>query len=638
MISTKGTRNKIRGIAFSTMMLLLLLSVIVSSQNTFVNTVYADHNDDNDNNKVKNRSLINDISDQVIDTRSDKENIQNILQLMQTQIAQTSGQDKATKTINLINSIINLNPNGPLSQSLLYLSKQQAIGNINSVNEAAVQVATRVASGNEDIGQIINQASSHTEQVISSQSPSSLSSPSSSSSSLQLSTAQLPSPSPSPPPQAPHLLADNNTPPIADAGHSADRTVNEGSLVTLDGSASHDPDGNPITFAWTQMSGPPVQLSTPNQATSSFTAPSNLQADTTISFKLTVADSSGLSNFDTVSILVRHTATPPPPPTETAPIAVVGPDQTLNESSVVTLDGSASHDPDGDPITFAWDQTSGPPVQLSTPNQAKTSFTAPSNLQEDATMFFKLTVTDKTGLSDSMVQKITVKRSTSPPPPPENGTEQIYTAKPGGRVFTKMNPSGSNCDQSGIRFNLVNEHTLVDRESTWVFTLDNDPLSCTTNDHWSPKIGSHGSTGEGSGLYEASVPYKGGFKSMRSEGPHPQYHPCSGYSHGDVPPMPKGKPIGVKTASWRIPNGVHVEFWYDFTGGGKGPWIKYASLDDTLPGHCNGDSITGPIGINGTLIGPAPAQDSMRMNGADAMYIGGSIVELTAGQTSKGSV
>ena len=60
-----------------------------------------------------------------------------------------------------------------------------------------------------------------------------------------------------------------------------------------------------------------------------------------------------------------------------------------------------------------------------------------------------------------------------------------------------------------------------------------------------------------------------------------------------LPPMPKGKPIGIKTASWRIPNGIHVEFWYDFTGGGKGPWVKYASLDDTLPGHCNGGSIIG---------------------------------------------
>jgi hypothetical protein len=102
--------------------------------------------------------------------------------------------------------------------------------------------------------------------------------------------------------------------------------------------------------------------------------------------------------------------------------------------------------------------------------------------------------------------------------------------------------------------------------------------------------------------------------------------------------MPKGKPVGIKFAQWRIPNGVHIEFWYDFTGGGKGPWIKYASMDDTLPGHCNGGSIKGPIGMNGELIGPAKAQDTMRMNGGDATYITGSIVELAPGQTPKGSI
>ncbi|MFL6419892.1 MAG: hypothetical protein ACJ71P_10835 [Nitrososphaeraceae archaeon] len=221
---------------------------------------------------------------------------------------------------------------------------------------------------------------------------------------------------------------------------------------------------------------------------------------------------------------------------------------------------------------------------------------------------------------------------------PSNTSSQIYTPKPAGAVFTLMNTSGGNCKSAGIRFNIANEHTLVDRESTWIFTLDNNATSCTNKPWWSPKIGSHGSTDEPSGLYEASVPYSGGFYLMRTEGPHPQYYLCSGYQHGNVPPMPKGKPIGIKTASWKIPNGVHAEWWYDFTGGGKGPWIKYASIDDTLPGHCNGGSITGPIGMNGTLIGPAPAQDSMRMNGADATYISGSIVELTAGQTPKGSV
>ena len=230
----------------------------------------------------------------------------------------------------------------------------------------------------------------------------------------------------------------------------------------------------------------------------------------------------------------------------------------------------------------------------------------------------------------------------APPTPFSNqlGFTQIYTPKPGGRVFTAMDISGENCDSDGVRFNIANEHTLVDRESTWIFILNNNnnPQSCTDKPWWSPKIGSHGDDNQASGLYEASVPYDGGFKSMRTEGPHPQYHPCSDYQYVNIPPIPQRKSIGIKTAQWRISDGVHVEFWYDFTGGGKGPWIKYASLDDTLPGHCNGGSITGPIGMDGTLIGPAPAQDTMRLNGADVTYISGSIVELVAGQTPKGSV
>lgn len=109
------------------------------------------------------------------------------------------------------------------------------------------------------------------------------------------------------PPTPTPIPADNSL--IADAGHSRpDQTVNVGSQVMLDGRQSRNPNVDPITFAWTQMSGPPVQISTPNQATASFTAPSNLQADTTMTFILTVTNSTGLSDRDTVSILVRHGA------------------------------------------------------------------------------------------------------------------------------------------------------------------------------------------------------------------------------------------------------------------------------------------------------------------------------------------
>ena len=59
----------------------------------------------------------------------------------------------------------------------------------------------------------------------------------------------------------------------------------------------------------------------------------------------------------------------------------------------------------------------------------------------------------------------------APPQPVSNqpGFTQIYTPKPGGRMFSQMYISGGNCTPDGIRFNIANEHTLVDRESTWIF-------------------------------------------------------------------------------------------------------------------------------------------------------------------------
>src|ERR671931_1562707 len=119
-----------------------------------------------------------------------------------------------------------------------------------------------------------------------------------------------------------------------------------------------------------------------------------------------------------------------------------------------------------------------------------------------------------------------------PPFSNQAGFTQIYTPKLGGRVFTAMETSGDNCASDGIRFNIANEPTLVDRESTWIFTLNNsnNTIYCTDKPWWAPKIGSHGDVDQASGLYEASVPY-GGFHLMRTEGPHLQYYPCSGYQH-----------------------------------------------------------------------------------------------------------
>jgi hypothetical protein len=416
--------------------------------------------------------------------------------------------------------------------------------------------------------------------------------------------------------------------PIANAGQN--QVVSSGSIVRLDAGHSYDPNpgGNIILYRWVQTAGIPVALTDSSSSTANGIAISSISntaypifiapivpGPSLLTFSLTVTDNYDLTstNPSVVAILVTPTSH------THNPLLNGGRGNGLNQLNPYQLNPYQLNPYQLNPYQLN-------PYQLN-PYQPSPPFTSlfPPSLSLPSSPSPPAAITTPT----------TTPATTSPP----NTGSQIYTPKPVGRVFTAMNPSGGNCKSDGIRFNIANEHTLVDRESTWIFTLNNNPASCTDKPWWSPKIGSHGSTGQASGLYEASVPYSGGFKSMRTEGPHPQYHPCSGYQHAsDVPPMPRGIPIGIKTAQWRIPNGVHVEFWYDFTGGGKGPWIKYASLDDTTPGHCNGDSITGPIGMNGMLIGPAPAQDTMRMNGADATYISGSIVELAAGQTPKGSV
>ena len=183
---------------------------------------------------------------------------------------------------------------------------------------------------------------------------------------------------------------DTNQPPVADAG--PDQTVDEATQVVLDGSGSSDPDGDPITFSWEQMTGPDVVLEDPTSAGPSFTAPEVTQ-DTALTFRLTVSDGQ-LAAEDVVSIEVNDL--------NQLPVADAGPDQIVPVGAEVVLDGSDSFDPDGDSLTYSWEQMSGPAVVLTNPNQAAATFTAPA-IQADTTLVFRLTVNDGKAPSQDQV-------------------------------------------------------------------------------------------------------------------------------------------------------------------------------------------------------------------------------------------
>ena len=96
---------------------------------------------------------------------------------------------------------------------------------------------------------------------------------------------------------------------------------------------------------------------------------------------------------------------------EDQPVANAGPDQTIecNRGGTVTLDGSASHDPDGESITYAWKQLSGTTVSLTVSGATATFTAAPPGVYE-----FQLTVTDTNGASASDNVVVTI-RDTTPP-------------------------------------------------------------------------------------------------------------------------------------------------------------------------------------------------------------------------------
>jgi hypothetical protein len=192
-----------------------------------------------------------------------------------------------------------------------------------------------------------------------------------------------------------NVVSTHHTPTIV----CQDMTVSETSQVTLS-SIVTNPDNDVLSYAWKQISGQPVALSSTTDANPTFTSPVYNAAGNELKFQLDVTD--GLLDIPSCQMTVTVN---PLPVLVLPPVANAGPDLTVTKGIQVTLDGSAST---GKHLTYSWKQTGGDPVALLFASTAHPVFFAPDvNAGQTKVFEFTLTVSNGNGQSTDSV-KITV--------------------------------------------------------------------------------------------------------------------------------------------------------------------------------------------------------------------------------------
>jgi len=180
-----------------------------------------------------------------------------------------------------------------------------------------------------------------------------------------------------------------NQPPIA-AFNANPSSATVGSSISFNGSASSDPDGTIISYAWQYGDG---------TTGSGVSVQHTYAAAGTYTVRLTVTDNDGATGTTTHQVVISSQPNQPPTAAFNA-----NPSSTTVGSSI-SFNGSASSDPDGWIVSYAWqygDGTTGSGVSVQHTYAAVGTYTV------------RLTVTDNAGATDTTIRQVTVGQATPP--------------------------------------------------------------------------------------------------------------------------------------------------------------------------------------------------------------------------------
>jgi beta propeller repeat protein len=185
-----------------------------------------------------------------------------------------------------------------------------------------------------------------------------------------------------------------NQPPVAEAGPDQSIII-VGSIIDLDGTQSYDPAGNSFTYFWeitSKPAGSTTALSDPTSSKPTFKA--DVQGEYVITLEVT--NFYEASSTDKVVVSFNNVK----------PVADAGINQAVPRGTTVSLDGSGSHDANGDIITYQWNIVTKPVgsgATITTPTSVTTSFVA----DKAGTYELSLVVNDGLVYSDPSVVTVT---------------------------------------------------------------------------------------------------------------------------------------------------------------------------------------------------------------------------------------
>ena len=198
--------------------------------------------------------------------------------------------------------------------------------------------------------------------------------------------------------------------PVSIINDGLDTQAQMGSVFTLDGTNSYDPNGTIVSYDWSQSpNGNQVELSSESGSIVTFTVPTESDenpnmpggdGDVICIILLTVTDNDGLTDMSQITI----TGVEGEPP-----VSVIN-DGSINVTAQIgtefTLDGSNSYDSDGTITEYSWSQSqNGDQVVFSSTDETLVTFTVPEESPNDisdssVTCIIYLTVTDNDGNTD----------------------------------------------------------------------------------------------------------------------------------------------------------------------------------------------------------------------------------------------